>query len=472
MYGGDAIAAGSQGCIFLPKLTIANEANGRAHARNSANTTKITKIFYDKSTYLNELRILRRVREITGGIGVIDYDATLLNAQIDVLNSPIPARFQSACEVIRQALAANKPVYAMNQTKVLGSIDKLPNNTKPLAFFKLGFEALLKLVTHNIIHLDPAARNVFYTEDNAIIGDFGYGFDMSIDSTFDTNLDRYYTHHMIMSAGVTPVQRMLDAFSLARDSISYEASFAMYFYKNWEEKDAMIHAFFDDRELRDTVDDLYKPFFDDVEPGYFEKITAYVADIRDTIHTKEEMKTLLKNTLRHSDLQTYIRSIIPKLNILRADKSRLNSKCIVNNNYDFFYELLGQKPSKNIAAQLALLESGALDMLTEEAISAAESATRNREARFPYGKANKWAPAAAAAPVAAPAAAPAAAAPPQPGPLFMRQRNGNVNRQFAELNNIPFGSINGSSNFVVGGKKRASSRKQRKHRKQRRTRKH
>lgn len=450
MYGGEAIAAGSQGCIFLPKLAITKEANGRSHARNSKNTTKITKIFFDEHTYENEEDILRRVREITGGVGVIDYEATLLDPKIDVLHSPIPVKFQSACQVIRQALAANRPVYAFHQTKVLGSIDQLPNNSRPIAFFKLGFEALLKLVVNNIVHLDIAPRNVFYTETNAIIGDFGYGFDMGIDSQFDKNLDRFYDKQMISAATTTPAQKILDSFSLTRDSISYEASFAMYFYKAWGQKKELLDAFFNDRDVKDTINELYKPFIDDYEPGYLEKITALLGFIRDAINTKDDMKALLKNILRHSDLQIYIRSILSTLNISKADKKQLRVKCVVNNNYDFFYELLQEKPGEEIVSKLSLLESNFLYTETEQAMSAAESGARYRMALFPYRPVNTW---------------PFPGAPvPSVTPALMGHYNGNLNRQLGELNDLTLGNLN-----PFGDKKRKSRRNTRK---QRKTRKH
>ena len=390
MHGGNAIAAGTQGCIFLPKLLLEKDGNRRVHARNSTNTTKITKIFYDKDTYKNELSLLRIVQKITGGLGVIDYDPTQMDNRIDVLNSEIPSHLKSACSIIQQALARDEPVYTMNQTKVLGSINFLPDKSNSLSFFKVGFEALLKLVTHNIVHLDIAQRNIFYTKDNAIIGDFGYGFDMTIDNQFDTNLDRFFNKHMISRSDATPVEKILDCFSLVRDNISYEASFALYFYKYWSQKEQLIDAFFNDSQVKNTINDIYKPFMDDVEPGYFEKIIAIMEFIRDEVHTQNEMKEILKDMLRHSDLQSYIRSIFPKLNISKNDITSLRRKCIVNNNYDFFYELLNEKPTKDIANLLSLIDSGVLVELTDKTMSLAESATQNRMAKFPYEKVNKY----------------------------------------------------------------------------------
>lgn len=59
MNGGSAIATGSQGCIFSPRL-IENVQNNRIIAtENNTNTTQISKVFYDKNTFITEFKCIK-----------------------------------------------------------------------------------------------------------------------------------------------------------------------------------------------------------------------------------------------------------------------------------------------------------------------------------------------------------------------------------------------------------------------------
>ena len=67
--GGEALGVGSQGCIYYPRLTI----DEHGAASESKDTTQVTKLFFNKVDFDIENVFLRRVNEITGGVGVVPY---------------------------------------------------------------------------------------------------------------------------------------------------------------------------------------------------------------------------------------------------------------------------------------------------------------------------------------------------------------------------------------------------------------
>jgi hypothetical protein len=67
--GGETLGVGTQGCIYYPKLSI----DEHGVASESKDTTQVTKLFFNKADFDIENFFLRRVNEVTGGVGVVTY---------------------------------------------------------------------------------------------------------------------------------------------------------------------------------------------------------------------------------------------------------------------------------------------------------------------------------------------------------------------------------------------------------------
>jgi hypothetical protein len=67
--GGGTLGSGTQGCIYYPRLIV----DEYGAASESKDTTEVTKLFFNKLDFDIENIFLRRVNEITGGVGVVKY---------------------------------------------------------------------------------------------------------------------------------------------------------------------------------------------------------------------------------------------------------------------------------------------------------------------------------------------------------------------------------------------------------------
>jgi hypothetical protein len=197
MRGGDIVGIGTQGCVFSPKLTKHTRKNGQILAKRSNNTRHVSKIFTNKDAFNKERRILRTIVRITKGVGTVviptddeyhEFTANALNSEnYALLNvSPSPPA-PSACINTKRALNNHEKIYIMTQPRILGDIRQLKVK-QPLYFFSDAYTALLLFKKYHIRHRDMYARNIFYNEDNALIGDFGHAVDL-------TNLDHPKSHY-------------------------------------------------------------------------------------------------------------------------------------------------------------------------------------------------------------------------------------------------------------------------------------
>jgi hypothetical protein len=197
MRGGEIVGIGTQGCVFSPKLVKHTRKNGKIVAKRSNNTRHISKIFTDRDAFDKEISMLITIAKITKGVGSViiptgeeefEFMANALNsnnyALLDKAPSP-PA--PSACINTKRAINNNEKIYIMTQPRILGDIRQLKTK-QPLSFFSDAYTALLLFKKHHIRHNDMFARNIFYNEDNALIGDFGHALDL-------TNLDHPASHY-------------------------------------------------------------------------------------------------------------------------------------------------------------------------------------------------------------------------------------------------------------------------------------
>lgn len=188
MRGGDIVGIGTQGCVFSPKLIKQTRKNGKIVAKRSNNRTQVSKIFTNKNAFDKETSILLTIMNITKGVGTVAYPydeyeiefvANALNAEnYALLNAKPSPPAPSACINTKTAINNNRKIYIMTQPRVLGDIRQLKGQ-KPLSFFSDAYTALLLFKKYHIRHRDMYARNIFFNEDNALIGDFGHAVDLT-----------------------------------------------------------------------------------------------------------------------------------------------------------------------------------------------------------------------------------------------------------------------------------------------------
>jgi serine/threonine protein kinase len=190
LRGGKVIGIGTQGCVFSPKLVKHTRKNGKIVAKKSENSKKISKVFFDEDTFNREISMLYTISKITNGIGTVIYaeeedpiySANFFNTDtLSNLHAAIVTnnhKSSGACNGVQYALNRGEKIYILNQQRVLGDIRDLKTK-QPLSFFCDAYTALILLKKYNIIHTDIYARNIFYNEDGALIGDFGHAKDVS-----------------------------------------------------------------------------------------------------------------------------------------------------------------------------------------------------------------------------------------------------------------------------------------------------
>lgn len=197
VHGGEIVGIGTQGCVFSPKFNKHTRKNGTILAKHSNNTRYVSKIFTDRNAFNKERRIIRTIIRITKGVGTVvipdenedhEFSANALNAEnYALLNAAPSPPAPSACINTKRAINNHEKIYIMTQPRILGDIRQL-RTKKPLSFFSDAYTALLLFKKHHIRHRDMYARNIFYNEDNALIGDFGHALDL-------TNLDHPKSHY-------------------------------------------------------------------------------------------------------------------------------------------------------------------------------------------------------------------------------------------------------------------------------------
>jgi hypothetical protein len=345
MNGGDAIASGSQACIFRPRLNT-KRMDSRIIAFDSPLPTDknyVTKVFFDQATWKHEVDILLEISKRLGedNPGIVDV---IGYSEANLLASIIPPHVKgTGCQKVSAAAKAGKKIYLMHQTYILGDIRDL-TETKPLMFFQPALEVLIKLTFTGIVHLDIAMRNIFFNSTSAMIGDFGYAIDMTLDSEFDEMVNKYCIENI--AAASTPIRTsLMMALVPEGTGITREAALAMLCYSRWEVKNALVHSYFND-EL-----DSFRKDLDDIVPGYSSVVDSLMKTIGD-LSDKDSMKGLLQNILKHSDLKLFIQNSMNKCNINVEEKNELLKQVFIHANYRYFYTLLGKPAAKSINAQI------------------------------------------------------------------------------------------------------------------------
>jgi hypothetical protein len=231
--------------------------------------------------------------------------------------------------------------------------DKTP---RPLVFFKNAFDALTKLLTQNIVHLDIARRNIFFDDSGALLGDFGFGIDMAVpNDAFDLGLENFLTVKGL-KPGKPAHDYIDDTLAVDDTTITPEAALALYIYNNFDIRDDFFSIIPGNDDFIYAIKYITRKKTE--TDGYFNhgKYLAVAEEMR--VADVNRIREILKRELRDSDIKMFLTSIIP---VIAFDSDATKARyveAIKNGNFGIFYELLGQEPTPEIKQNILLLQRG------------------------------------------------------------------------------------------------------------------
>lgn len=191
LKGGDAIAAGSDGCVF--------DGTFAPDGTFTKDVARVTKVYHPAvaNVAANEWAAMELVMAATGGVGVVVAEG----APIQIAKVPEDAWgdkpvLTSACEKLKAA-KEGEVIMAMVLPKIDGTMIGNQKILDGAAFDKLK-GAVDDLAVSNIVHMDFAARNIFYKEEGGavklLLGDFGNTFKF-VGADFDARIRGYVARY-------------------------------------------------------------------------------------------------------------------------------------------------------------------------------------------------------------------------------------------------------------------------------------
>jgi hypothetical protein len=220
LRGGDAIAAGSDGCVFdgtfAPDGTFTKDA------------ARVTKVYHPavSDVAANEWAAMELVIDATDGSGVVVAEG----APSQIAKVPDDAWgdklvLTSACEKLKKANEGDV-IMAMVLPKIDGTVGELQKTLDASAFAELK-GAVGDLAARHICHMDFAARNIFYKTEAGVpkllLGDFGNTFKV-VGGDFDTRVQGYVKRYdfrgkFLASAKIDGVHPLAVAFLVLYDAL-------------------------------------------------------------------------------------------------------------------------------------------------------------------------------------------------------------------------------------------------------------
>jgi hypothetical protein len=190
LRGGVAIAAGSDGCVF--------DGTFAADGTFTPDPKRVTKVYEPAMSKVaaSEWAAMQLVKDATGGVGVVVAEGepmTIAKIPDDAWGGGIS---RSACEKLKAAKDGDT-IVGLVMPRINGTLLGLQGTLTEASFTDLR-AAVNDLALENIIHLDFAARNIFYTKEGRdiklLLGDFGNTFKF-VGSDLDTNVQAYVTRY-------------------------------------------------------------------------------------------------------------------------------------------------------------------------------------------------------------------------------------------------------------------------------------
>ena len=217
-YGGMAsIGAGSDGCVFDGTFTEEGDF--------TVEEDVVTKVYPPRYSYVahNEWKAMELVKAATGGEGVILADgppkpiATITEEAFDY------GTMNNACGTLRtESDAGEVGIVGLVLPRIEGDLNDYAGQVIAAEKFDELDAVFYKLSAANIVHMDVASRNIFYTNDGDLklyVGDFGSAFDCMAED-FDANIKKYIKRYRLGSNfmgitrmdGIHPVTLLLAIF--------------------------------------------------------------------------------------------------------------------------------------------------------------------------------------------------------------------------------------------------------------------
>jgi hypothetical protein len=316
MKGGKAIAAGSDGCVFDgtfdPDGTFKQE------------TSKVTKVYAPQYSAVaaNEYARMQEIEAATGGVGVVvasQSPVTIAKIADEAWENDSIKGF-GACKTIAQSPGPYTGLVLPRITGDFLALKRLGKVPVPGESFEAMYTAIDKMHAANLVHMDLAARNVFYTEENgkltALLGDFGATINLNspdFDAQIQTYVTRYRLRNKFLSSikvdGLDPVAvAMMILYDMllqgkgTYDRFLDEAVDKGYFQKvsiiaenTWVVKYLVAHS--------DTNSEVFE-FIEDMANEYRKILTLFATPKRtyeDLLAMKDGIAKTLKYRLSKSD---------------------------------------------------------------------------------------------------------------------------------------------------------------------------
>lgn len=358
MNGGTSIGAGSDGCVFdgtfAPDGTFTVDDN------------LVTKVYPPKYNKVaqNEWKSMELVKNAIGEEGVI-----LAKGPPQPIAS-IPAEAWGstgtslhACGVLKKASDAGEAgILGLVLPRINGDLKDYNQRIVDSDEFNFLNEVLVKLGQANIVHMDIAARNIFYTLDDydepqLYLGDFGSAFNFMAED-FDESIKRYVDRYKIRGNflkctrmdGIHPMTLLLIIYYDAL--LSGEETYSKLLqevkdqkYKSMSDSIAgrtwmcrTVRSVLDDPFFADCLNDEERYLREEMMDSYTNLVDSISANIETIIYThrvpematyaeaikrKDAMKNYIQKRLRWSD-----RSVLDCLRISYESKSEFNKQVI------------------------------------------------------------------------------------------------------------------------------------------------
>jgi hypothetical protein len=246
MKGGKAIATGADGCVF--------DGTFESDGTFEQSTGEVTKVYAPQyaTVAANEYARMQEVRAATQGVGVLV--ATTPPVTIDKIpdeawDNP-PIKGVGACKLVAESPG---PYTGLELPRIVGDFATLRRTVRPMLSDE-SFEALNTAIARmhhaNLVHMDFANRNIFYTSEGtgdirALLGDFGATINLN-SPDFDTQIQAYITRYRLRNRflasvkvdGLDPVAlAMMIAYdTLLQGKSAYDAFLAEVASKNYAQQ--------------------------------------------------------------------------------------------------------------------------------------------------------------------------------------------------------------------------------------------
>jgi hypothetical protein len=364
MKGGDAIAVGSDGCIFAPRLTVTDIKGVRTAVPVKGGDMYISKIFMSKDIATNEYKLLRMIHAETGGEGTIQFVDDV--EQFDVLEDTVKESLMKKVDGNKTICGLSKEdgvKYMIHMERIDSDLRDVASNSLTPDNIRAAWNALARLHDRReggIFHLDLAARNIFIKNGNAILGDYGSGYMVGGSESFDTFVQRFVERYKIESIG-----DCITGFSGDGVGFSPEFGIPLLYYSDVYLRGGVPESIVNKYRLYINGDgaNIYPATDYPIVPGlvdainhdYWKKLEAMLGPL--ITMTREGLQAHIIEQMRYSDKDMFVQSTLSRLLVPMVKKEAIYKSILLNNNFDLFNTYVNPTAA-SLQARLAALRAG------------------------------------------------------------------------------------------------------------------